>query len=191
MIDNIIKLLEILAWPLTAIGLGFMFRKEFRLILSRISKVKYKEIEVSIDKELTEIENSSKELAPKMELSKSIRDNYYTTYNRLLEIAKVSPRAAISESWRELEISTALLLNELGHDSKNVVMSKIFRNILNDNDYPSSLYTDYKKLRDLRNKAVHAEDFEISQSDAERYIVSALDISIFIQKLKHNSNQLK
>ncbi len=99
------------------------------MILSRISKVKYKDIEVSIDKELTEIENRAKELAPKAEFSKSIRDNYYSTYNRLLEIAKVSPRAAISESWRELEISTVQLLNELGYDSKNVIMSKIFTDI--------------------------------------------------------------
>jgi len=161
------------------------------LILSKISKVKYKGIEVSIDKELSEIENRAKELAPKMKFSKSIRDNYYSTYNRLLEIAKVSPRAAISESWRELEISTVQLLHELGYDSKNVIISKIFRNILNENDYPSSLYTDYKKLRSLRNKAVHAEDFEISQSDAERYIVTALDISVLTQKLKNESSQLK
>lgn len=192
--EILIKLIEVIIWPITTVSLGLLFRSELRQILQRFNKLKYKGIEADFDKELKPIENRAEILIEKTKEIKILpanREQYYNSNNRLLEIAEVSPRAAISESWRELEIVTVKLLTTLGYDSSNVQMSKIFRNILIDNNYPQSIYDDYRKLRELRNKAVHANDFEISQSDAERYITTTLDIILFIQKITNDPNLKK
>ena len=188
MIENILKLIEILVWPITIIAVGLLFRKEVRVIISRISKLKYKDFELSIEKELSKIETIDNEKPSENPINSVVRENYYETYNRLLEIAKVSSRAAISEAWRELEHSTIRLLEKHGYDTKNVLLSKVFRNILHENNYPTSLYTDFKRLREIRNKAIHAEDFEISETEAEKYIITALDLFLFIEKLSDESN---
>ena len=192
--EILIKLIEVIIWPITTVSLGLLFRSELRQILQRFNKLKYKGIEADFDKELKPIENRAEILIEKTKEIKILpanREQYYNSNNRLLEIAEVSPRAAISESWRELEIVTVKLLTTLGYDSSNVQMSKIFRNILIDNNYPQSIYDDYRKLRELRNKAVHANDFEISQSDAERYITTTLDIILFIQNITNDANLKK
>jgi len=105
-----------------------------------------------------------------------------------LELSQVSPRAAISEAWREVEIVTSQFIEKLGYNSTNTQMSKVLRNILAENNYPTSIYQDYMDLRNLRNKAVHAEEFEISDSGSEKYIITALDIILFIQKLSNDKN---
>ncbi len=189
--DSLIKLIDTLIWPLVTIALGFMFRGEIRKMLMRINKFKYKDLEATFEKELSKIEHSSQKLPEKVTSNiASYRKMYDDTYYRLIQISDVSPRAAISEAWRELELATSSLMIAFGYQPNNVQMSKVFRNILYDNEYPSSIYQDYKRLRDLRNKAVHAEDFEISQIESERYIRTALDIAIFIKKLSNTSDKL-
>jgi hypothetical protein len=193
-LEILIKLIEAIIWPITTVSLGLLFRSELRQILKRFNKLKYKGIEADFGKELKPIENRTELLIEETKESNLLpenREQYYNSNNRLIEIAEVSPRAAISESWRELEITTVKLLTNLGYDSNNVQMSKIFRNILIENNYPKSIYDDYRKLRELRNKAVHANDFEISQSDAERYINTTLDIILFIQKISNDPNLKK
>ena len=186
--EDIIKLVEALAWPLTTIILGLSFRKEFRQILARFSKLKYKDFEANFDKELSKIENRTEKLLNKPdEIISSFHNDYYLTHNRLSGISAISPRAAISEAWRELEVVTTDFIKSLGYDHMNVQMSKIFRNILIENNYPISIYEDYKDLRILRNKAVHTSEFELSSFDADRYITTALDLIIFIKNLSKNT----
>jgi hypothetical protein len=185
--ETLIKLIDSIAWPLTSIILGFMFRHEFRQILKRFNKLKYKDFEASFEKEIAKIENRTVKLKEKpSEISQSYQEQYYETYNRLLELSQVSPRAAISEAWREVEIITSQFIEKLGYNSTNTQMSKVLRNILAENNYPTSIYQDYMDLRNLRNKAVHAEEFEISDLGSEKYIITALDIILFIQKLSND-----
>ena len=190
--ETLTKLIDSLAWPLTTIILGFMFRKEFRQILKRFNKLKYKDFEASFEQEIAKIENRTEKLKEKpLEISQSFQEQYYKTYNRLLELSQVSPRAAISEAWREIEIVTSQFIESLGYNSTNTQMSKVLRNILAENNYPTSIYQDYIDLRNLRNKAVHAEEFEISELGSEKYITTALDVILFIQKLSKDKNIMK
>jgi len=45
-----------------------------------------------------------------------------------------------------------------------------------------SLIEDYNRLRKLRNQAVHAEEFDISQTEAERYAALAIEIAAFLKR---------
>lgn len=184
LVENIIKVLDILIWPMTVIGLAFLFRGELAKILTRMSKLKYKDIEASFDKELSIVEETTKE-TNKVILDNSInlRDSYSHSLDRILQLAEVSPRACVSEAWRKVEGVTISLMHAYSYDPRNVQMSKIFRNIVHENGYPWSLYEDYKRLMRLRNQAVHADDFDLSKEEAERYAHTAIDLAIFIEKL--------
>jgi len=70
--ETLIKLIDSIAWPLTSIILGFMFRHEFRQILKRFNKLKYKDFEASFEKEIAKIENRTVKLKEKpSEISQS------------------------------------------------------------------------------------------------------------------------
>ena len=58
--EHLIKLIEALAWPVAVLILAFGFRNELRKMFNRISKLKYKELEATFDKELSQVENRTK-----------------------------------------------------------------------------------------------------------------------------------
>lgn len=182
--ENWIKLLDVSIWPATVLILSFIFKGEFSKILMRMSKFKYKDIEASFNQELRIVEETTKETNKVINKdSSSIRNSYKHTLERILQLADVSPRACVSEAWREVEGVTISLMHAYKYDPRNVQMSKIFRGIVHDHGYPWSLYEDYLRLMNLRNKAVHAGDFDLSKDEAERYAMTAIDLAIFIDKL--------
>lgn len=182
--ENLIKLLDVVSWPMTVLILSFAFKKEFGKILTRLSKFKYKDLEAFFDKELSIVEETTKEINKLVNNNTSIiRDSYNHVLERILQLAEISPQACVSEAWREVEGVTISLMHAYNFDPRNVQMSKIFRNIVHDNGYPWSLYEDYRRLMKLRNQAVHASDFELSKEEAERYALTAIDLAVFIEKL--------
>ena len=183
--ENWIKLVDVLSWPLTTLVIALTFKGELSKILTRISKIKYKEIEASFGKELTLIEEAiDKNTNLISENNKSLREKFTQVFERIFEIADISPRACISEAWREVEQATINLLKSNGDDPKNTQLSKRFREILTANNYPWSLYEDYKNLMALRNKAVHANDAEITKSESERFALASMELAMFIDKLR-------
>ncbi|MCY7297241.1 hypothetical protein [Alteromonas sp. a30] len=182
--ENWIKLLDVAIWPATVLMLAFLFKGEVGKILTRMSKFKYKGIEASFDQELSIIEETTKETNKVLnEGSSHTRDSYNLTLERILQLADVSPRACVSEAWREVESVTISLMHAYDYNPRNVQMSKVFRGIVHDNGYPWSLYEDYRRLMKLRNQAVHAGDFDLSKEEAERYAMTAIDLAVFIDKL--------
>ncbi|MCH7377671.1 hypothetical protein MM182_20250 [Aeromonas sp. MR19] len=182
--ESWIKLLDVSIWPATVLILALIFKGEFSKILTRMSKFKYKDIEASFDQELSIVEETTKETNKVINKdSSSVRDSYNYTLERILQLADVSPRACVSEAWREVESVTVSLMHAYNYDPRNVQMSKIFRGIVHDNGYPWSLYEDYRRLMNLRNQAVHAGDFDLSKDEAERYAMTAIDLAVFIDKL--------
>ena len=182
--ENVIKLIDVLVWPLTVLILALVFKSQFGIILKRMNKFKYKDLEASFDKELSLVEKTTKETNKAVDKSTvNSRSTYEHTLARILKLAEVSPRACISEAWREIESVTISLIHAHGHDPRNVQMSKVFRGIVHDNGYSWSLYEDYKRLMRLRNQAVHADEFDINQEEAERYSHTAIDLAVFIKKL--------
>lgn len=181
-----LKIIDSTIWPIVTITFMLMFRTDVKNMISKVNKFKYNGLEAIFGDTLSKVEESSKEL-PNKNLDQNIADRevYNYKYESLVELSKVSPRAAIFESWRELETATIDLVNKFEYNPNEVQVSKAFRGILYDNNYPSTIYKDYKDLRLLRNKAIHAEEFEINQIESERYIRMTLDIAIFVKNIQN------
>lgn len=178
--DNIVKLIEALAWPAAAVWLGYMFRDEVRQLLARLSHLKYKDVEAKFEKELTYAEAATDKVvkAVPRELSEEPRDRTEEAYLQLSRILETSPRAAIMEAWIQIETTLA----KLAGVSKDRMMSlshgkTLLNSLVNENKLPQDSIDAFQLLRKIRNEAAHLPDFAISQSEAERYIDMAVKIA--------------
>ena len=182
--DNFVKLIDALAWPIAVLILAFGFRTELRNIFRRMSKFKYKELEAIFDNELSQVENRSKlYIEPEEKPLSETPEEEKNEYVQLLRIAEVSPRASITESWRKIESVADQIASGMGMErrspgnSKKAISSLVLKKQIN-----PSLLEDYNNLRKLRNQAAHAEEFDISQTEAERYAALAIEITAFLKR---------
>jgi len=181
--DAFVKLIDALAWPIAILILAFVFRSEFRKILSRMSKLKYKDIEATFEHELSQVENRREVYTEPEEQAQPETPAEKSGYAQLLRIADVSPRAAVTESWRKIESAVDKVAAGMGMDTKNPMSGvKAIRSLIQQKRVDPSLLEDYNSLRKLRNQAAHAEEFEISQTEAERYAGLAIEIASFLKR---------
>ena len=181
--ENFVKFIEALAWPVAVLILAFGFRTELRKVLNRISKIKYKELEATFDKDLSQVENHTKLYTQAEEklLAETPAEN--SGYAQLLRIAEVSPRASITEAWRKLESAVDQLAAGMGMDAKSPMSGiKAIRSLIQKEHVNPSLLEDFNRLRKLRNQAAHAEEFDISQTESERYAALAIEIAGFLKR---------
>lgn len=178
--DNIVKLIEALAWPSAVVWLGYMFRGEVRQLLVRMSHFKYKDVEAKFEKELTHAEAATEKVinAVPRELSEEPRDKVEEAYLQLSRILEVSPRAAIMEAWIQIETALAQLAGVSKERMRGLSHGKaILGSLVNENKLPQDSIEVFQSLRKIRNEAAHLPDFAISQSEAERYIDMAVKIA--------------
>lgn len=181
--EHLIKLIEALAWPVAVLILAFGFRNELRKMFNRISKLKYKELEATFDKELSQVENRTKLYVQPEERLITETPAEKSGYAQLLRLADVSPRAAVTEAWRNLESAVDQVAVSMGMDAKRPMSGvKAIRSLIDKEHIDPSLIEDYNRLRKLRNQAVHAEEFDISQTEAERYASLAIEIAAFLKR---------
>lgn len=181
--DNLVKLIDALAWPVAILMLAFGFRTEFRKILGRMSKFKYKDVEATFEHELAQIETRSELYSESQKELPASTPAEKSGYAQLLRIAEVSPRAAITEAWREMELAVGQIAESMGMNSSNPFNGLMaLRSLVQQDRIDSSLLEDYNRLRKLRNHAAHADELEISQTEAERYAALAIEMAGFLKK---------
>ena len=186
--ENVVKIIEALAWPIAMLILAFGFRTELRQVLGRITKFKYKELEATFDKELSEVEKRINLYEQPQEKISVETPSETSEYAHLLRISEVSPRAAIAESWRILESTLDSLAVSMGMKTKIPMGARaVIRSLVDTKRADPSIARDYNQLRNLRNQAVHADEFEITQMEAERYAASALEFSTFLKRFIKDS----
>lgn len=186
--ENFVKLIEALAWPVAVLILAFGFRIELRKAFNRISNLKYKGLEATFDKELSRVETHTKLYVQPEEKFIAETPAEKSGYAQLLRLAEVAPRAAITESWRNLESVVDQLAAGMGMDTKSpMVGGKAIRSLIQNEQVDPSLLEDYNRLRKLRNQAAHAEEFDITQTEAERYAALSVEIAGFLKKFLKNT----
>lgn len=106
--------------------------------------------------------------------------------SKALGLVSYSTRAAIIEAWIELEAAAVEIASSFWSQSP----SDTFRNDPKLGDYlhQCKVLNDkqleiYKKLRQLRNKSAHAEDLNLSESDAMAYVEMASNLTRHIKNV--------
>lgn len=158
------KLVESLAWPIAICILAFMLKADLGRALSNIRKLKYKGTEIDFGKEMKDTSTVATQTG---ELK-----NIDIPSDSSDELALLSPRGAVIESW--LNIEKSLYEFALRHGIE-VASKKPFRvqNVMwHNQDYGSlgkGTIEILERLRRLRNEAVHLQDSNISHESAREY----------------------
>ncbi len=157
------ELVKALSWPLLVLVFILVMRRPLGNLISFIERLKYKDFELQFRRQLQTIKE---EVPVELQLGEE-RTSEEVIY---IEIAQKSPRAAISEVWRKIEL---VAINKLRHllseeEQKSRKLSALYL------EHSGALTPAAQRLlRDLyhlRNQAVHAPDFAVSLDDALEYI---------------------
>jgi hypothetical protein len=176
------ELIKAAAWPATAITLVVLLRKPIVELIPLLRRLKYKELELEFAQEVSELKAEVEAIArEKGEEIPSIA----TTSSNLINLVAFSTRAAIMESWLEVESASVAVASSFWGESPN----ETFRNMQNLGEYllqckviDKKQLSVFNKLRQLKNKATHAQDLDLSENDARSYIQLASDLAKHIRK---------
>lgn len=185
-VELLVTLIVGIAWPVATVWVAYMFKGELKALVSRISHLKYKEVEAKFEKGLAEAEAEVKkvELTTPPALPQPER---LSQLDQLRRIAEVSPRAAIMEAWVLIETAATV-----GGFTSGTVMPRVNPRLLTEQlvrvgKIPDESRVLMDKLRQLRNQAAHLPDFALSQDEAERYLELAVKISEIIRSASNES----
>jgi len=171
--DDFLKFIDIVVWPFTTLTLAWFFKAELKVILSRISSLKYKGLEAKFGEELSQIEGR---IGAVNEVSDEIDENK----DRLDRLSEISPRTAIIEAWIELEnvlFNLADIYKIGGRRPLHIIKELSKKGVIS-----SNLAFAFNKMRKLRNEAAHAPDFIIDENEAQRFIGLSSGMALLLKK---------
>ena len=175
------ELIKALAWPVTTVVLVGLLRKPIVDLIPFLRRLKYKELELEFAQEVSELKAEVEAIAKENGEEKLSIDS---TSSNLFNLLSFSTRAAIIEAWLKIETAAVAVASSFWGQSPN----DISRNMPNLGEYllqckviDKKQLIVFNKLRQLRNKAAHAQDIELSENDARLYVQLALDLAKHIR----------
>lgn len=178
----IVEIIKAVIWPVTVILILILLWKPINSFFPTMAKLRYKDLEIHFTRQVFQL---AKEAKHSLDATLSnIDEELRTEHKKLLDIAEVSPRAALLESWMILEsnafqamkrkdpkLTTTILKTPL---QVGITMEKM--GIIN-----CSQKEIFDKLRNLRNAAAHAMDFTFDTRAAMEFVEMALNLAAHIR----------
>ena len=174
------KLVDALAWPAVVVILALVYRKKIEDLLSRIRKGKLPGGEFEFSEGALRVLSDAppRALAQSSSSGEGSEKAISSTLDSAYAIIEHSPRAAVQEGWQELQQAALERLEFYDDDDSSddyptrtprpVALTGYLRDqhILD----PEEVAV-FNELRNLRNKAVHVPDFEITTEKARDYLI--------------------
>jgi len=158
----IAAIVKALAWPVAAIVIAVLFRKQLRALLERIRKGKIGPAEFDFEQEVKEL----------VEQAPAPLQLPTPAATPTVSLATNNPRAAILEAWLRVEGSahrlsyySRLTPPSLPRNTTNILRSIAKNDLVSSEDI--ALFND---LRGLRDQAVHDMEFRPSPDSAIQYV---------------------
>lgn len=162
----IASLVSSLTWPAAVLVIVFLLRKPLRGLIPLLRRLKYGDLELDFEQRIEDLqEEVAEELAP-------APATLGLPPSKVAEIAKVSPRSAVLESWREVESAAVELARQRGiplPDQYSRRPFQVIRSLEKEHAISSSTSSAIHELRALRNEAVHVPDFSFDVDSALSY----------------------
>lgn len=159
LVNAVAGLLDAIAWPAAVLLLAYLFRDSLSGLVSDLRELRYKGLGARFGDRLEELEaRASKaglqEVVPEQEERSDIN-----------QLAAISPRAAIFEAWRQVEIALRDMAQSRGL-REGLPTIQILNELSSESALPESTEALLTDLRVLRNEAVHEADADIDVSEA-------------------------
>ena len=176
-LEFISSVFSALAWPIAVIFIVIVLRRPLRRLLSRLETFRGPGVEATFNREAGAARDEAASAVaglPNVQKDDESKQEDLE-YADLLQLADVSPRAAILETWSRIEVALAEAGTKVPPNIRRGALSFILtleREGLISPEVGSAL----RRVRNLRNVAVHTPDLDISKESIVDYIESAKSI---------------
>jgi len=171
------EVISSLAWPAVVIIVIYLLKDKAPELLSRIIKFKYKDTEFEFAEKVKEL---SEDNVSNQYESKNVKASKDTLYH----IATVSPRSAVMEAYRLLEVEAIKAIEKAYPEleDRNIKNQVQVTKMLRDKVLNSEQYFQLRELRNLRNQAAHHDSFSLTGEPINDYIDLALSITDVLER---------
>ena len=157
-----------------------LLRREIKILLPLIRRLKAGPVEAEFEREILELQKSEPRSLP----GPKAQTEDTPELAHLLRLAEVSPRAAITEAWRDLELSlersaSQVALASPATSSPSSGPLGAVKTLVSAGRLTTEQLVRFGELRALRNRAVHAENFTPNLEAAVGFIELARRMKLF------------
>jgi uncharacterized protein YutE (UPF0331/DUF86 family) len=166
----IAELIKTLAWPLTVLAILILLRKPLVGLIPLLQRIKYKDFELEFGRQVREVRAEANEELPPPQKPKAMIPQ---AADPILELARVSPRAAVTEAWRQVEAAAldAAQRNNVPLQYREAVSPiRVIRALEKAEVVDPAPMAIFHDLRALRNQAAHAPEFALSTEAVIEYV---------------------
>jgi len=198
----IAALAQAIVWPAVVLMLMLLLRNPLRDLIPSLRKLKYKEMEIEFSLEIaelkaryqpdlekmrpvasTQVNDPATEPTPRR-IGKDPFKSYSTRRDELLQMVRFSKRVEIMEAWLEVESAAVEIASSLWllgpsdslRSNLNLGQYLVQCRVINQTQLEI-----FNRLRDLRNRATHAQSLDLSEADASAYVELATDFAASIR----------
>ncbi|WP_096084848.1 hypothetical protein [Agaribacterium haliotis] len=179
-----LELLDRLLWPAITLLVLFSLRKPLHLLLPQTRSFKYKDLELEFGDSLQQASQHAEGAFPELKQDRR---------GELQLKAENNPKLAVMAAWELLFDKALALLErsdvdaELDHSTRYKMLGQILGG---DNIVDNNKAALYHELRQLRNRAAHAKSFQISLSEALKYIELCFKLGEYFDSLYANNQNI-
>ncbi len=186
--ENLVRIFEVLAWPITTIVIVIMLRSPVLELISTLKKLKYKDLELEFEKEAQNILAAAERDLPepiKSEQTEVEDTDIRFSHTRL----RLDPSAEILGSWRDLELK----LRELSSGRGNLSMGHIVRELAKSGKISSEIANVILELSYFRNKIAHSDEELISHNTSSSFMESVARVLPLLEDVDrpHGQNVMR
>ena len=173
--DSLERIIEILAWPLTAMIVVMLMRKPLAELVSTLKRLKYRDLELEFEKEANKILAEAERDLPEPPKEKPDKESSGILFSRV----RLEPSTEIMESWRNLELKLRSMLPE---GSEKLTTRVLVSELEGSGKICKSTSKLILDLASLRNRVTHTTDeavsYEVSTafSGSVKRVISALEL---------------
>lgn len=170
-----------IVWPCTVLIVVWWLRTPLSKLLPTLNRFKWRDLEIDLSKEIEKISEETNAISTEKDsvLSDDEVSEIEQLQSEVEEVARVSPPAAITLAWTELEREILTTAHKLGMQSKSrafVTPNKALNTLVGSEKLSREELRLLKKMQMLRNQAAHhsRELQYLTQDDAVQYLANVL-----------------
>ncbi|MEH8019351.1 hypothetical protein MN202_19115 [Rheinheimera muenzenbergensis] len=187
--ENLVRIFEVLAWPITTLIIVIMLRSPFLELISTLKKLKYKDLELEFEKEAQNIL-----AAAERDLPEPIKPDQAEVKNPDMQYScahlHLDPSAEILGAWRDLELK----LRELSSEQRgNRSTSHVVRELAKSGKISSETAGVILELSYFRNKIAHSDEELISHNTSSSFMESVARVLPLLEDIDrpHGQNVMR
>jgi len=165
-----------IAWPAAVLLSVLILRRPLTRLLPHLRRAHFKDLDLEFGETLKKLEHKADDakLPEPTEPPPWAYDSpdEWTFRDYIERLAPISPRVAISEAWRYVELALRDAAGQ-GLENKHVSTVQVARTLLATGKLPRDAVSLIEDLRSLRNKAVHSSDFDLGTDQAVEFAALA------------------